>query len=96
MNKRTQICRGCLIVLACALFSVVSTRAQVKNGDVYVGPSLGLSFLGSAAQLGGNLEFILEEKSIRICGVGGLIRYWSYSQDYSYSILNFSYGGKWK
>jgi len=58
----------------------------MSKGRTYVGPSVGFSFLGSVPNLGGNVEYALDQN----IGVGGLIRYWSYSQDlilskYSYS-----------
>jgi hypothetical protein len=82
-----------LIVLV--LFSTITlkTNAQFEAGASYAGPSLGLSFLGSTFQLGLNYEYGMNLKQIGLdgpgkIGIGGILRYWSYSSGSDYS--------KWK
>ncbi len=82
-----------IVVLLLSFFLLSGkTSAQFETGRNYAGPSLGLSFLGSAFQLGANYEYGMPLKDIGIdapgkLGVGGLLRYWSYSTSYFY--------GKW-
>ena len=53
----------------------------------YAGPSLGLSFLGSTFQFGGNYEYSMHLDNFGNVGIGGLLRYWSYGESFL--------GGKW-
>ena len=61
--------------------------AQFTAGMHYAGPSIGLSFLGSAFQLGGNYEYGISVNNFGNIGVGGIIRYWGYNEKFS--------GGEW-
>ncbi len=74
------------------IFTSSKIFPQFDIGKNYAGPSLGLSFLGSAFQLGANYEYAMSLNEIGIeapgkLGVGGLFRYWSYSSAY--------YNGEW-
>lgn len=65
---------------------------QFETSKSYVGPSVGLSFLGSTFQLGVNYEYGMPLSAIGISapgklGVGGIFRYWGYSEDFGF--------GKW-
>jgi hypothetical protein len=67
-------------------------NAQFEVNKHLAGPSLGFSFLGSAVQLGLNYEYGLNFNDIGInvpgkIGIGGIFRYWSYSENFFY--------GKW-
>jgi hypothetical protein len=59
----------------------VAHGKYVSKGTLYVGPSLGFSFLGSVPQFGANCEYGIQQN----IGVGGLIRYWRYSNEFTYS-----------
>lgn len=73
-----------LISVLCASFS----NAQFSAGKHHLGPSVGFSFLGSTPQFGLNYEYGMDVKDFGLIGIGGIARYWSYSEDYYY--------GKWK
>lgn len=79
-------------VLVLLLISYQTVSAQFEVGKSYAGPSLGLSFLGSTFQLGLNYEYGMSLESIGVSapgklGVGGVFRYWGYSEDFG--------AGKW-
>ena len=70
-----------LFLIPSFLFSQFSVNKHI------LGPSVGFSFLGSAVQFGLNHEYSmsLEELGIDqggILGIGGVIRYWSYSENF--------------
>jgi hypothetical protein len=82
--------KSILIVILFVAFQ--TSNAQFEASKNYLGPSLGLSFLGSTFQIGVNYEHGLNLNSIGMSGsgklgVGGLFRYWGYSEDF--------FGGKW-
>ncbi|MEX0602301.1 MAG: hypothetical protein WD295_03100 [Bacteroidota bacterium] len=74
-----------VVVLALALPGL--SLAQFEAGKSMAGPSLGLSFLGSSVQFGLNYEYGMK-MDFGMVGIGGLFRYWSYSETY--------FGGGWK
>jgi hypothetical protein len=81
-----------LMLFSFLLFFTNIFFAQYAVGKHYAGPSLGLSFLGSSVQLGANYEYGMDVKEIGIdapgkLGIGGIVRYWSYSEKY--------FGGEW-
>jgi hypothetical protein len=72
------------------IFSVTSIFGQFKDYKHVVGPSIGFSFLGSTIQLGINHEYGIELSDVGKLGLGGVFRYWSYSEvfpnvEWSYS-----------
>lgn len=77
------------------LFSIViflfllptKAEAQFNAGKNYLGPTLGLSFLGSTPEYGVDYERGIELQNFGTIGIGGLFRYWGYSESY--------FGGKW-
>ncbi len=77
-----------LSVLLLALLFTGFINAQFTPNKHYLGPSIGLSFLGSAPQFGANYEYGMDLKDFGRVGIGGIIRYWSYSEDF--------YDGGWK
>lgn len=79
-----------LITIAILLFAFTSSRAQFTAGNHYLGPCIGLSFLGSTPQFGINYEYGMDLKDFGRVGFGGIFRYWSYSEDYG-----FGSAGKW-
>ncbi len=83
------------LVFTVLFLSSSSVLSQFDLGKNYAGPSLGLSFLGSAFQLGVNYEYAMSLNEIGIdapgkLGVGGLFRYWSYANDYFYGKWNYT------
>ena len=70
------------------LFSIPSlVFSQFTVNKNIVGPSVGFSFLGSAVQLGVNHEYSLSLQELGVdkggkLGIGGIIRYWSYSENF--------------
>ena len=89
-----------LIIIYVFMFSVlftVDTYPQYEVGKHYAGPSIGLSFLGSTAQLGLNYEYAFVIKDFGTVGAGGIFRYWSYKAgffDGSWSYTNILIGGQ--
>ena len=79
-----------LLLTAVVLFLAIPFVAfgqYFEAGKSYVGPSIGLSFLGSTPEFGVNYEYGMKMEFGTV-GIGGLFRYWGYSEDY--------YFGKWK
>jgi hypothetical protein len=81
------------------LIFTASSNAQYEIDKHYVGPSIGLSFLGSTAQLGLNHEYAFMIEDFGIVGAGGIFRYWNYEESYSggtvtESFTNFLLGGQ--
>ena len=75
-----------LIIIICLWFQS-PVNAQYTIGKHYAGPSIGLSFLGSTFQLGGNYEYAMKVENFGNVGIGGVLRYWGYSENFP--------GGKW-
>jgi hypothetical protein len=78
-----------------ALFALIGMNPGVSSATWeanhnYLGPSLGLAFQGSSAQLGFNFEHGMATKSLGVLGIGGVFRYWSYSEGY-YAYGNWKY-----
>jgi hypothetical protein len=61
----------------------------------FLGLCLGLSFLGSTVQLGINYEHLMQVENFGTMGIGGVFRYWSYSEDYFYKEYGY-YGANLK
>jgi hypothetical protein len=61
---------------------------QFEINKHIAGPSIGFSFLGSTTQIGLNHEYAVLVRDIGInepgiLGVGGIFRYWSYSENFA-------------
>ena len=85
-----------LLALTFCLLPAVSS-ATWEGGKNYIGPAIGLSFLGSTPQFGVNFEHAIKTESLGTIGVGGLFRYWSYTEEFGY--YGFGYDrvrDKWK
>jgi hypothetical protein len=79
------------VILLLTLFIINNESlvyAQYIEGKHYAGPSIGLSFLGSTFQIGGNYEYAMNVQDFGMIGVGGILRYWGYSETFNL--------GKWK
>ena len=77
----------CIIPVLVFLLLPTSAKAQFQEGGNYLGPSIGLSFLGSSPEFGLNYERGVNLKDIGTVGFGGIFRYWHYSESF--------YGGEW-
>lgn len=76
-------------ILSFITTSVILTTLFASNGysqydmnKSYLGPTIGLSFLGSTFQIGANYEYSVELENFGNVGIGGVFRYWSYSENY--------------
>jgi hypothetical protein len=76
-----------LIIALVSIMLQTNAAAQYAVGKHYAGPSIGLSFLGSTFQLGGNYEYGMQIENFGTIGIGGVFRYWGYSETFA--------GGKW-
>ena len=65
-----------------ALITTGTGYSQYDLNRSYLGPSIGLSFLGSTFQIGANYEYSMELENFGNVGIGGVFRYWSYSENY--------------
>jgi hypothetical protein len=86
--------RSLLITAAVLLLTipfVAFSQPYFVAGKSYLGPSVGLSFLGSALQYGVNYEYGMKME-FGMVGIGGVFRYWGYSEDFGY----YGGAGKWK
>jgi hypothetical protein len=79
MNRKILI--NSLIITLAVLLLQAAAAAQYTVGRHYAGPSVGLSFLGSTFQLGGNYEYGLHVDNFGNIGIGGVLRYWGYSEN---------------
>ena len=76
-----------LVVTVILFLQQSPLHAQYVVEKHYAGPSIGLSFLGSTFQLGGNYEYALSLENFGKVGIGGIFRYWRYSDSF--------FGGEW-
>ena len=77
-----------LISAIVLLFVTTMSYAQLTPGKHYLGPSIGLGFINSSPTFGVNYEYALDKNF----GLGGIVRYQSYSEDFNYG---FGYSGSW-
>jgi hypothetical protein len=80
------------VVLFLTIPFVAFSQQYWEAGKSYVGPSIGLSFLGSTPEFGANYEYGMKMEFGTV-GIGGIFRYWGYSEDWG------GFGGsayKWK
>ncbi len=74
-----------ILLAAVVLFLTIPFVAfgqYFEAGKSYAGPSIGLSFLGSAPEFGVNYEYGMK-MDFGTVGIGGLFRYWGYSEDWA-------------
>lgn len=78
-----------LFAIVIAVFFVFTTNgySQYELNKSYLGPTIGLSFLGSSPQFGVNYEYSMQLQDFGRVGFGGVFRYWSYSETF--------FEGKW-
>jgi len=83
---RKKVFFAAVFITFCFLFQS-NVNAQYTLNKHYAGPSIGLSFLGSTFQIGGNYEYAMQIENFGKVGIGGLLRYWGYNESF--------FGGKW-
>jgi hypothetical protein len=76
------------IIILTASFS--NALAQFEANKHYAGPMIGLSFLGSTIQIGGGYEYGLDVENFGRVGIGGIIRYWAYSENFGLGEWQYS------
>lgn len=74
-------------VLSIIIFSANILFGQLQSNEHIFGPSIGFSFLESTVQLGINHEYNMDINQLGIenggiIGIGGIFRYWSYSEKF--------------
>ena len=80
-----------LFVLILA-FAFSNTNAQYTPEHHYLGPCIGFAFLGNVPQFGLNYEYSMDLQNFGSVGIGGLFRYWGYSESFGY----YFGSGEWK
>ncbi len=70
------------------MFTTTTANAQYVANRNYLGPSVGFAFLGSTPDFGVSYEYGLNMQNFGLVGIGGLFRYWGYSEGY--------FDGSWK
>ncbi len=83
--------RSLLLTVAVLFLAIpfVAFGQYFEAGKSYAGPSIGLSFLGSTPEFGLNYEYGMKMEFGTI-GIGGLFRYWGYSDDWGYGKFKYS------
>lgn len=75
-----------LLVTILLLVGAGSSNAQFAPARHYLGPSIGISFLGPAPQFGINYEYSMDIENFGRIGTGGIFRYLGYSDgNWNYS-----------
>ena len=67
------------------MITILSTSYSYSQYDLnksYLGPTIGLSFLGSTFQIGANYEYSMGLENFGNVGIGGVFKYWNYSENY--------------
>ncbi len=86
VNQTNKLLLSSITVILVLILSQPAS-AQFSRGGSYLGPSVGISFLGSTPEYGVNYEYGMNLKNFGKVGIGGIFRYWSYSSDF--------FDGKW-
>ena len=63
-------------------FITSSANAQYEADRNYIGPSIGFAFLGSTPDFGASYEYGINMENFGLVGIGGIFRYWGYSDSY--------------
>ncbi|MCX8010982.1 MAG: hypothetical protein N3A61_07510 [Ignavibacteria bacterium] len=89
--KKTQI-----LIIALLTFSLFTTAySQFQVEKHYIGPRLGLSFLGSTISFGADYEYGMRMEFGNV-GIGGIFRYWAYDEGWwSYTNILFGVQGNY-
>jgi hypothetical protein len=70
------------LLLSVLIFMPNQTKAQFEVNKHYLGPSIGFAFGASTVSFGANYEYGILWEEVGNIGVGGIFRYWSYSEGY--------------
>lgn len=79
-----------VVVSALLLLPNTVKAQQIVDGANYFGPSIGFSFLGSTPQFGLNYERGVYFQNIGTVGIGGIFRYWGYSDNFFYGKVSYT------
>lgn len=85
--KRNRLLFLVSMVVGIMLITTTANAQYVANKN-YLGPSIGFAFLGSTPDFGVSYEYGMNMQNFGLVGIGGLFRYWGYSESY--------FGGSWK
>jgi hypothetical protein len=72
-----------LIILLLLLLPALSLKAQVREGDSFLGGSIGLRTKGNSPVFGASFESMVSGSQTGAVGIGGLFRYHGYSEVYN-------------
>lgn len=72
------------------LIPALTLNAQVRQGDNFLGGSIGLGTQGNAPVLGASFESMISSSLTGVVGIGGLYRYHGYTENGSSRDYNFS------
>ncbi len=79
MKKLFIVSAALLLIM---LFTSKTALAQFEINKNYLGPTIGLAFGASTISFGANYEYGIRLEEIANIGIGGVFRYWSYSDGY--------------
>ncbi len=79
VSGKHGLTRPVLMLLVIVCLTAGTVHAQFLPENHYLGPTIGFSFLGSAPEFGASYEYGMMLEEIGLIGIGGIIRYWSYS-----------------
>ncbi len=71
-------------------FAFSNANAQYTPEHHYIGPCIGFAFLGNVPQFGLNYEYSMDLQNFGSVGIGGLFRYWGYSDDFFYGKVSYT------
>ncbi|MBK9334892.1 MAG: hypothetical protein IPM96_21460 [Ignavibacteria bacterium] len=84
-----------ILIIMLLIIPALSLKAQVRQGDNFLGGSIGLGTKGNSPVLGASFESMITGSQTGSVGIGGLFRYHGYnevynngnSRDYNFSSL---------
>ncbi|HMQ68797.1 MAG TPA: hypothetical protein PKA90_07485 [Ignavibacteria bacterium] len=82
-----------LIIIIMLSFPLLTVHSQIKQGDSFLGGSIGLWTKGNTPVLGASFESHISGTTTGTIGIGGLFRYHGFNETYnngSYRDYNFS------
>ncbi len=79
--KKNRLLFVLSVITALGLFCTKANAQYTENSN-YLGPSIGFAFLGSTPDFGVNYEYGINVENFGLIGVGGVFRYWGYSDSY--------------
>ncbi|MGB3018038.1 MAG: hypothetical protein WBC65_09535 [Ignavibacteria bacterium] len=79
-----------LTMIMLLLIPALTLNAQVRQGDNFLGGSIGLGTQGNSPVLGASFESMISGSLTGVVGIGGLYRYHGYTENGSSRDYNFS------